>query len=72
MFCDSNALYDNQFGFRSRHSIQQALITLVDRITKSQDMSNIAISKCITSKWHSTLSITGYFLRRLYAYASDV
>ena len=59
--CDNEVLYDYQFGFRSRHSTQQALITLGDRITKSQDMSNIVISLCIDLKRHSTLSITEYY-----------
>ena len=66
--CDNEVLYDYQFGFRSRHSTQQALITLVDRITKSQDMSNIVIllyidlKKAFDSVHHRML------LRKLYAY----
>ena len=48
--CDNEVLYDYQFGFRSGHSTQQALITLVHRFTKSQDMSNIVISLFIDLK----------------------
>ena len=32
-----NILYQNQFGFRQGHSTPHALITLVDKITKSLD-----------------------------------
>ena len=31
--CDNNILYDYQFGFRPKHSTQQAIITLFDTIT---------------------------------------
>ena len=36
-----NVLYQNQFGFRQGHSTHHALITLVDKITKSLDDGNI-------------------------------
>ena len=39
-----------QFGFRSKHNTQQALITLVDNVTKSLDRSNIVISLFIDLK----------------------
>ena len=35
-------LYDQQFGFRQKHSIQQAIIMLVDKITRS--LGDIVIS----------------------------
>ena len=38
-----NVLYQNQFGFRQGHSTHHALITLVDKITKSLDNGNIVI-----------------------------
>ena len=47
--CENEILYDYQFGFRSKHSTQQALITLVD-VTKSLDGSNIVISLFIDLK----------------------
>ena len=38
-----NVLYQNQFGFRQGHSTHHALITLVDKITKSLDNGDIVI-----------------------------
>ena len=66
--CDNEVLYDYQFGFRSRHITQQTLITLVDRITKSQDMSNIVILLFIDLK--KTLNTVHHriLLRKLYAH----
>ena len=44
-FMDHNdALYRYQFGFRRKHSTQQVIITLVDRITNSLDTGDIVIS----------------------------
>ena len=34
-------IYKYQFGFRQEHSTQQAIITLVDKITKSLDSGDI-------------------------------
>ena len=48
--CDNNILYDYQFGFRPKHSTQQAIITLFDNITKSLDNGNVAISIFIDLK----------------------
>ena len=53
---------DYQFGFRSKHSTQQALITRVDRVTKSLDRSNIVVSLFIDTAHHRIL------LCKLYAY----
>ena len=36
-------IYKYQFGFRQKHSIQQSIITLVDKITKSLDSGDIVI-----------------------------
>ena len=38
----NEALYEYQFEFRLSHSTQHAIITVVDRITKSLDNENIA------------------------------
>jgi len=40
----NDAFYDRQFGFRQKHSTQLAIITLVDKITKSLDSGDIVIS----------------------------
>ena len=41
---ENNVLNDHQYGFRKGRSTQQAIITLVDRITKSQDIGDIVIA----------------------------
>ena len=40
----NDVLYGQQFGFRQKHSTQQASIMLVDKITKSPDAGDIVIS----------------------------
>ena len=50
MRCTNNILYDYQFGFRPGHSTQQAIITLIDKITKSLDNGDIVISLLIDLK----------------------
>ena len=35
--------YEHQYGFRQKHSTQQAIITLVDTITTSLDKGDIII-----------------------------
>ena len=37
-------LYDHQYGFRQKHSTQQAKITLVDKITTSLDKGDIIVT----------------------------
>ena len=39
-----DVLYDQQFGFRLKHSTHQEIIMLVDKITKSLDSGDIVIS----------------------------
>ena len=41
---DHNILCDNQYGFRKGCSTQQAVITLVDMTTKSQDTGEMMIT----------------------------
>ena len=65
---DNEVLYDYQFGFRSKHSTQQALITLVDRITKSLDQNNIIISLFIDLKKAFDTVHHRILLLKLYAY----
>ena len=57
---DNNILYVYQYGFRNGRSTQQAIITLVDRITKSQDI--IDLKKAFDTIDHWIL------LRKLYSY----
>ena len=38
-----NSFTKSQFGFRQKHSTQQTIITLVDKITKSLDSGDIVI-----------------------------
>ena len=66
--CENEILYDYQFGFRSKHSTQQALITLVDNVTKSLDRSNIVISLFIDLKKAFDTVHHWILLRKLYAY----
>ena len=65
---DNELLYDYQFGFRFKHSTQQALITLVDRVTKSIDRSNIVVSLFIDPKKVFETVHHRILLRKLYAY----
>ena len=37
-------IHDCQFGFRTNHSTQHAIITLVDKVTKSVDSGDIVIN----------------------------
>ena len=66
--CDNNILYDYQFGFRLKHSTQQAIITPFDNITKSLDNGNIAISIFIDLKKAFDTVNHRILLRKLYAY----
>ena len=43
----------NKFGFRQGHSTHHALITLIDKITKSLDTGDIVIGVFIDLKRHS-------------------
>ena len=49
-FYQYNVLYQNQFGFRQGHSTHNALITLVDSITKFLDYGDIVIGVFIDIK----------------------
>ena len=40
---EKELIYKYQFGFRQKHSTQQAIISLVDKITKSLDSGDIVI-----------------------------
>ena len=57
-----------RFRFRSKHSAQQALITLVDRVTKTLDRSNIIVSLFIYLKKAFDPVYYRMLLRKFYAY----
>ena len=66
--CTNNILYDYQIGFRPGHSTQQAIITLIDKITKSLDNGDIVISLFIDLKKAFDTVDHRILLRKLYAY----
>ena len=66
--CTNSILYDYQFGFRPGHSTQQAIITLIDKITKSLDNGDIVISLFIDLKKAFDTVDHRIRLRKLYAY----
>ena len=65
---DNNVLYDYQYGFRHSHSTQQAIITLIDRISKSLDKGDIAIIILLDLKKAFDTVDHRILLRKLYAY----
>ena len=65
---DHNILYDHQYGFRRGRSTQQAIITLVDKITKSQDIGDIMITLLIDLKKAFDTIDYRIVLRKLYSY----
>ena len=56
-----NILDRNKFGIRQGHSTHHALITLVDKITKSLDNGDIVIGVFIDLKRHSIQSIIQFY-----------
>ena len=45
-----NVLYKYQFGFRQRHSTQQAIITLVNKLTSSLDTGDLVMGVFLNLK----------------------
>ena len=65
---ENNVLCDHQYDFRKGRSTQEAIITLVDRITKSQDIGDIVIALFIDLKNAFDTIDHLILLRKLYSY----
>ena len=61
-------LYDQQFGFRQKHSTRQAIIMLVDKITRSLDAGDIVIYVFLYLKKAFDTVDHHILLKKLYAY----
>ena len=61
-------LYAHQYGFRRGHSTQQAIITLIDKITKSVNSDDFVISDFIDLKKAFDCVPTIILLAKLQAY----
>ena len=64
----NDVLYDQQFGFRQKHSTQQAIIMLVDKITRSLDAGDIVISVFLDLKKAFDTVDHHILFKKLYAY----
>ena len=51
----NHVFYEHKYGFRQKHSTQQAVITLVDKITNYLDKGDIIISVFLYLKKHLIL-----------------
>ena len=65
---DNNILYDHQYDFCKGRFIQQAINTLDDKITKSQDIRDIVITLLIVLKKAFDTIDHRILLRKLYSY----
>ena len=64
----NDVLYDQQFGFRQKHSTQQTIIMLVDKITRSLDAGDIVISVFLDLKKAFDTADHHILLKKLYVY----
>ena len=60
---DNHVFYEHQYGFRQKHSTQQAIITLVDKIITSLDKGDFVISVFLDLKKHLILLTITFYLR---------
>ena len=68
-FFDRNdSIHENQFGFRKGHSTNHAIITLVDKITKSVDCGDIVINIFVDLKKAFDTVSSDILLKKLEAY----
>ena len=61
-------IHDRQFGFRTNHSTQHAIITLVDKITKSVDSGDIVINLFVDLRKAFDTVSHSILVKKLYAY----
>ena len=65
---DNDIIYKYQFGFRERHPTQQAIITLVEKITESWDSDDMVIGVFIDLKKTFDTVPHDILLKKLYVY----
>ena len=64
----NDVLYDQQYGFKQKHSTQQAIIMIVDEIIKSLDAGDIVISVFLDLKKAFDMVDHHILFKKLYAY----
>ena len=64
----NNVLYKHQFGFREKHSTQQAIVSLVKKITQSWDTDDIVIGVFIDLKKAFDSVPHDILLKKMYRY----
>ena len=64
----NNIIYKYQFGFPQRHSTQQAIITLVNKITSSIDSGDLMIGVFLDLKKAFDTVTHSILIRKMYAY----
>ena len=61
-------IHDRQFGFRTNHSTQHAIITLVDKISKPVDSGDIVINLFVDLRKAFDTVSHSILVKKLYAY----